>query len=739
MIPKKTSAEFVEEARALFGEKYDYSLIKYTGSHHKVRVVCREHGAFDQEARNLLKGRGCPHCSARKPINTERFIAESRKMYGDIYTYERSVCNSTRDKVCVTCPEHGYWYPNANNHIRGSAGCPVCAGNKKLSTFEFVSRAGAAHSGKYDYSLTSYGNSNTDKVTIICPEHGPFEQAPMAHLAGQGCPKCAGKGVITTESFIALSRQIHGDVFDYSLSEFKTTDDKITLICKKDGHRFEQNYGTHIYQKSGCPQCAGTMFKGTERFVREAREVHGDAYDYSLTHYNGKARDVEIVCPSHGVFRQTPTSHLHGSGCPECLSEKKRMSAAEFIVRALVVHSGKYSYEKTKYTVSVEKVTVTCPEHGDFEIIAGTHIYRGSGCPKCSSARMLTTEEFIERARLLHGDAYDYSKVEYRGYDVFITIVCPKHGDFIQTPDSHLQGKGCRLCANVGPSKPQKAIAEFLSAHTEVVLEQQFPNSRRRFDIYMPEKKIAIEYNGLYWHSSRTEAVSREKEKHDLAAEHGVRTITIFEDEWLYQPDTVKRTLLSAIGHLPRVFARNCELRGVTTDEAAPFYMENHVQHKPNHATHFALFHNDEMVACMSFGMWRSNRKNTNTRHWELSRYAATCSVVGGASRLLNAFLKLDAADTITSYSDVRMFSGNMYEKLGFTKVHQTPPDYCYVNTRVAGWRVHKAKFQKKHLVKRFPGCDIENKTEKEICEEHGYYQVYDCGKVRWDLTVNPH
>ena len=84
MTPKKTSAEFIEEARTLFGEKYDYSLIKYTGSHHKVRVVCREHGAFDQEARNLLKGRGCPHCSARKPINTERFIAESRKMYGDI-------------------------------------------------------------------------------------------------------------------------------------------------------------------------------------------------------------------------------------------------------------------------------------------------------------------------------------------------------------------------------------------------------------------------------------------------------------------------------------------------------------------------------------------------------------------------------------------------------------------------------------------------------------------------------
>jgi hypothetical protein len=111
--------------------------------------------------------------------------------------------------------------------------------------------------------------------------------------------------------------------------------------------------------------------------------------------------------------------------------------------------------------------------------------------------------------------------------------------------------------------------------------------------------------------------------------------------------------------------------------------------------------------------------------------------VVGGASKLLKAFRRENLADKLTSYSDARMFSGNMYAQLGFTRTHQTLPDYYYVNLRVATWRVHKAKFQKKHLAKLFPGCDIENKTEKEICEENGYYQVYDCGKVRWDLDLS--
>ena len=736
MKTKKSTAQFVEEAKRVFGEKYDYSATEFVGSHYKVRVICPDHGEFEQTARELLKGRGCPHCSGRKPVTTERFVVAGRTAYGDKYNYDKAVCHSVRDKVCVTCPEHGDWWPTALNHMRGKAGCPVCAGNQLVGLAAFIARSTAIHDGKYSYvNVKDYAGSK-EYVEILCPEHGPFLQTSMAHLAGQGCPKCAGKGTVTTETFIALSREIHGDAFDYSKTVFKTTQDKLTLICKKAGHEFKQWYGTHIYQKSGCPVCAGNAFKTTEQFIEDARKVHGDKYDYSLVEYTGKARKVRIICKSHGVFEQTPNAHLSGAGCAACYEESKPLTQEEFIVRARAIHGGKYSYDKVGYTKASEKVIITCPEHGDWEVIAGAHIYRKTGCQACSGTRQFTTETFIAKAREKHGDTYEYDRTVYNNYDEKMTITCKKHGDFQQSADSHLQGKGCSLCANVGPSKAQREIMDFIGAYTPAVEEHRFPGSRRRFDIFLPEKNIAIEYNGLYWHNSRREAIDREKEKHDVALKHGVRVITVFEDEWNFQTDIVQRSLLSAIGELPRVFARNCVVTGLSNEDVGHFYLENHIQGSPRSPVHYGLFHNGALVACMSFGMLRSSRRNTDKRHWELTRYASTCTVVGGASKLLNAFKALGAADKLTSYSDARMFSGAMYEKLGFTRTHQTPPDYYYVNTRVASWRVHKAKFQKKHLVNLFPGCDVENKTEKEICEENGYYQVYDCGKVRWDLDL---
>jgi hypothetical protein len=739
MPPKKTTAQFIEEATARFGDKYDYSLVEYKGSHHKVKLICNEHGVFEQAAREFLdKGRGCPSCSSRKPMTTERFISESSDKYGGVYDYSKSVCTATAQKVCVICKVdgHGEFWPVANNHIRGKAGCPKCAGNVPLGSDVFLARANELHDGKYTYGDIAYTN-NTTPVEIFCKEHGAFLQSPMAHLAGQGCPKCANKGHITTESFIALARSIHGDKFDYSLSVFKTAKSNMIIRCNEHGHIFHQTYGSHIHQKAGCNKCAKSFLRTTQEFIDDAIAVHGSTYDYSKVVYTGTSERVVIICKVHGEFEQIAGSHLSGQGCAKCYSENRKYTTEEYIELARAAHNDKYTYENVTYSGMTTPVVVTCPEHGDWSVIAGAHLHRKTGCAKCASVSLLTTDEFVAKARKVHGDKYEYSKVEYVNYNTKITVTCKKHGDWLQTPDSHLQGKGCSICANVGPSKAQLAISEFLTNYTPVILEHKFPGSTRRFDIYLPEKHLAIEYNGLYWHSSRTEAIERESEKHALAKANGVRVITVFQDEWHYQPDVVQNTLLSAMGELPKIFARKCTVMPLTTEDVGHFYLENHVQGSPQSSVHFGLFNSGDLVACMSFGMLRSSRRNTDRRHWELTRYASTCTVVGGASKLLKAFRRENLADKLTSYSDARMFSGNMYAQLGFTRTHQTLPDYYYVNLRVATWRVHKAKFQKKHLAKLFPGCDIENKTEKEICEENGYYQVYDCGKVRWDLDLS--
>lgn len=206
---------------------------------------------------------------------------------------------------------------------------------------------------------------------------------------------------------------------------------------------FEQRPSDHTHGQ-GCPQCAAdTKWKGG-RFVDKAKEIHGSKYDYSKAIYIRCDREVIISCPKHGDWKTKPSTHLSGHGCPKCAYEK--MTQDGFLQKAFDIHGPKYDYSKTKFLETRKKVTITCTNHGDFEQRASAHLF-GSGCPECQhDKRRLTTETFIKRAKEVHGNEFDYSRVEYRLSHDKVTIVCPTHGEFRQKAYSHLQGKGCRLC-----------------------------------------------------------------------------------------------------------------------------------------------------------------------------------------------------------------------------------------------------------------------------------------------------
>ncbi len=544
-----------------------------------------------------------------KRKTTEEYVTAAQSVHGGRYTYENVVYVSDRQPVSVTCPQHGDWLVIAGNHLRGMSGCPVCAGNQPMTTKAFITRSRSIHGGRYNYENTNYTRSQI-QVAIECREHGVFFQTPNAHLNGQGCPKCAGKGLITTQSFVDLAVSIHGDKYDYSESVYVSSKTPISIRCKKHDYVFKQVYLSHIGQKSGCPVCAGKMLKTTEQFIVEARAVHGDKYDYSKSGYVRNGEPMLIICRKHGEFFQRPSDHIH-------------------------------------------------------------------------------------------------------------------------------QKHGCPTCGGIGPSKAQMEIANFLSTRVETIVEHPLAG-RMKSDIFLPAHNISVEFHGLMWHSTAY-AVDPRKDykKHVIAKNLGIRTLHIYEDEWEFNADVVKQTLLSAVGLLPKIYARQCEIVSVTKDDANNFYWDNHIQGGVNSRIHVGLRHKGVLVACMGFDILRSARTNKDVRHWELTRYASINTVVGGASRLLAAFLKMGLADRLTSYSDNRLFTGKMYERLGFTLTHVTPPDYFYTQGRPKSGRQHKSRFQKRHLSVMFPGCDIENKTEREICEENGYYQIYDCGKTRWDLQIN--
>ena len=190
------------------------------------------------------------------------------------------------------------------------------------------------------------------------------------------------------------------------------------------------------------------MYNKKEKFIEKSNKKHNNKYDYSKVEYVNSKTKVCIICPEHGEFWQTPAAHVRGNGCPECANKKRgkrTVNTESLIEKYQSIHNNKYTYEKTQYIDANTKICVTCPEHGDFYILPFNHL-NGQGCPKCKG-RNLTQEEIIENFKKIHGDKYDYSKVEYKKSKEKVCITCPIHGDFYQTPQKHLSGQGCPKCS----------------------------------------------------------------------------------------------------------------------------------------------------------------------------------------------------------------------------------------------------------------------------------------------------
>ena len=308
---------------------------------------------------------------------------------------------------------------------------------------------------------------------------------------------------VTTEEFIKKAKEVHGDKYNYSKVEYKGRKKKVCIICPIHGE-FWQRADLHL-SGTGCPKCSKKYKYITEEFIKKAKEVHGDKYDYTKTQYKGGRQKICIICPEHGEFWKLPYEHLNGKGCPKCVNKKFtniKSTTEEFIERAKEVHNDKYDYSKVNYENCRTKVCITCPEHGEFWQLPYVHL-QGHGCPKCktqmfSNKYRLTLCEFIEKANKKHNNFFDYSKVQYVNAYTKVCIICPKHGEFWQTPCNHLNGDGCPEC---NKSKLENKIKYFLlEKQIEFIEEKKFDwliyKENMRLDFYLPEYNIAIECQG---------------------------------------------------------------------------------------------------------------------------------------------------------------------------------------------------------------------------------------------------
>jgi hypothetical protein len=573
LADKKSMSEktigFVEKARLVHaGKGYDYSKAVYIDPKAKVKIICPLHGDFEQIAHIHLKGHGCQKCGiAQSRVNKieksrSRFFTKAKLAHPDQgYDYSKSVYLGATTKLTITCLIHGDFKQTPDKHLQGH-GCQKCGlvkpGDKlRFSACEFIEKSNAIHIGKgYSYLKSTYTNSQA-KLIITCPTHGDFEQLASSHMQGKGCKKCAvneraDKKRLSLADFIKKAKEANpGKDYTYGKAVYTSYFKKLTITCAVHGD-FEQTPAGHL-GGHGCPKCAfitriTKTTKPLNKFIEEAKSVHnGKGYSYGKAVYSGAFKKLTITCPIHGDFEQSPDGHLSGRICHACSlvesANARRFTLLAFVEKANSVHVGKgFTYERAKYFGQETKLTITCPIHGDFEQVAGSHLV-GRGCAKCVG-------------NISNGEVEVAKYIESLGF--------------------------------------------------QLRLDKRITDNWRdvRFDIIVESKKLVVEFNGVYWHSIANRERDYHIKKRELAESLGYEMLSIWQDDYESKKDKIEALLRRKLLGAPhRIFARKTSLLKLTPKQALAFHSEHHLQEtKPATAgMHYALAYDNKIIAAASF------------------------------------------------------------------------------------------------------------------------------------------
>lgn len=289
-----------------------------------------------------------------------------------------------------------------------------------------------------------------------------------------------------------IAIKTHGDKYDYCKSSY-SAGTLYNIFCSKHGF-FNQSSYYHL-KGCGCPKCYNRN-KTNDDIINEFKEIHKNKFDYSLVIYKGWGDKVKIICKKHGVFEQSPNNHLKGKGCPVCSNNKKHTNIT-FTNKAIKIHKNKYNYSKVEYISGKKKIKIICQKHGVFKQTPNSHLV-GYGCSICAG-KFMNTQYFIEKANKTHNNKFKYLNTIYINAKSPVKINCEKHGEFTQTPNAHLNGHGCPFCSE---SKGEYIIATLLKEkNVNFVRQKRFNECRNiiplSFDFYLPDHKICVEFNGI--------------------------------------------------------------------------------------------------------------------------------------------------------------------------------------------------------------------------------------------------
>lgn len=493
-----------------------------------------------------------------------------------------------------------------------------------------------------------------------------------------------------------------------------------------------------IYKIPSCSMCDCAVRWTTKRTP-----------DHPLPHYTTHCSNrCRALDPSVNAKRKSTAIERHGHDTTLSTAEHaektrashKARTGAEFPLQTTRGRANAEQAMLTKYGCHQNRINSRgrlVEMYGDvsFGEMFATDPFRGA------AARAKHAVWFPQRLHQIQKDVRLVSEqTKYENRFTLLTWSCVHCGNVFEDCLRDGQTPRCQVCFPMRSTNwNQQELVEFVRAsyNGPVITNTRSVIAPKELDVWMPELNLAIEYNGLYWHSEERlpNAKTYHLDKTEACEQKGIRLLHVFEDEWVNQRTIIQSILVSAL-HGPRrkVGARRCIAKPLTHAESNAFLERNHLQGGDRSSVRYGLFENGEIVAAMTFGSSRYDK----ARQWELLRYAqaVNTAVIGGAQRLLSTFITEHQPQSIVTYSDRRLFSGDIYSSLGFTYVGTSAPGYYYVHHSNCRERLSRQLFQKHMLAGKLPSFDPQL-SEVDNMAAAGYFRIWNCGNRKWVWDAN--
>jgi hypothetical protein len=609
-----------------------------------------------------------------KKKSHEIFLKEVEGKYNDEYEILDIYTNAhtkikIKHKIC-----NNIFEITPSHFLKDNRECPICRDLLKLKKNEDIFKKKVFDLVGDEYTiLGKYINVNTLIKMIHNKCNHIYEVRPMdfIKLNGNRCPKCFGKNKITTEQFKQEVFSLVGDEYTV-LGEYINNNTPVKMIHNKCNHIYEINRQNFVNTNHRCLNCSKNKRITTEEFKQEVFDLVADEYTV-LGEYKNTNTPIEIIHNKcNHEFKVKPNNFKNGTRCPNCFGNLK-LDISQFkqdvfnLVGDEYTVLGEYINSKTKIKLMHNKCKyIYDVRPNDFK--------NGNRCPKCFAS---------------------------------ISTLETNLSDFI----SNIYSKKI-IFNNKNIIKPYE------------------------IDIYLPEENIAFEFNGLYWHSEEGSSYKCNKDYHlnkTLACQKKeIQLIHIFEDEWLNNEIIVKSKIKHILGlnNGNKIYARKCYIKEVNNKIKEEFLNSNHIQGNDKSILNLGLYYKDKLLSIMTFcNLRKALGQRSKENCYELSRFAVDINyqVPGAFSKIWSYFVNNYEFNEIITYADRRWSIGSLYETCEFKLDHISKPNYWYTDKKK---RYHRFNYRKGNLKKLFPDIYDDNKTEKEIMKEVGYFRIWDCGNL---------